>query len=341
MRGIHGVLLAACAVGLAMLVATSGVHELWQDATRLGWTVAAIVVLFGVEHAIRTVAWWCCYRPASRPPPWRLFWARLAGYAVNTTTPSATLVGEVTRAGLMRQNVPTLDTMTAISVDRLADTLADCSIGLCGLVVILSHAPFPLAARLGLVAAAALLGVGVGTFFLLQRRGRLAAVLTKRTSLGRLLGNRLAGYLARSGQALDAHLQAFHADRPAAFAAAFGLHLLGTSVAAVQIACFLHGLGRPVDVNVVLEIFVVAVALDLFSFFVPARLGAQEGARIVALMVAGLPARLGLLYSLVLRVEQLSWAAVGFLAYVRLAPTATATERVVPGSSAAVRGLDR
>ena len=318
-RWLHGVLLTVCALGLAWLVVASGPRELWREATLLGWSAPAIVALFGVEHGIRALAWWCCYRPGLRPPLGRLFCARLAGYAINTATPSATVGGELARAGLMARTVSTLETVTAISVDRLADTLADCLIGLCGLVVILTHAPFPLAARLGLLAAAMLLATGVGAFFALQRQGRLAAVFTERPLIGRLAGSALATRIAHGGRAFDERLRAFHADRPAAIARALGLHLLGTSIAALQVACFLYGIGKPVMVTGVLEIFVVGVALDLFSFFVPARLGAQEGARMVALALAGFPARLGLLYSLVLRVEQLAWALVGFLAYLRLA----------------------
>src|SRR5262249_37282733 len=152
----------------------------WNEALQLGWTIPAIVLLFGVEHGIRAVAWWCCYRPTARPALTRLFWARLASYAVNTATPSATLGGEAVRASLVADTVPSLETLTAISVDRLTDTLADCTLGACGLVVVLLHAPFPGTVRLGLLASALLLGVGVGAFFTLQRRGRLAAFVAER-----------------------------------------------------------------------------------------------------------------------------------------------------------------
>jgi hypothetical protein len=335
-RRVHYVLLVLCALGLGTLVAKSSPQELWSTATRLGWSVPVIVVLFGVEHVIRAGAWWYCYRPGLRPPLGQLFWARLASYAINTATPSATVGGEVVRVSLMARAVQPLETLTAVSVDRLADTLADCIFGLCGLVVILLHTPFPLEERLGLLAAATLLGIGVAAYFELQRSGRLAAVLTRHAVLARLGGARFTERLVRGGQALDARLRAFHADEPATFVCVLGLHLLGTSVAAVQVACFLAGLGVPVVASAVLEIFVVGVALDLFSFLVPARLGAQEAARMAALALAGFPARLGLLFSLVLRVEQLGWALVGFLAYLRLAPGAGgATALILPAADLA------
>ncbi len=325
-------LLALSGLGLGLLVARSGVSELWREALALGWTVPVIVALFGVEHAVRTVAWRWCYRPGVRPPFARMFWARLASYAVNTVTPSGTIGGEVVRASFAG-HVSALENVTAISVDRLADTLSDCAFGVCGLVVILAHAGFPTTARLALVAAAALLAIGVGAFFVLQRRGRLGAFVTGHSLTRRFTRVGYGARLANGARALDRRLHAFHAEYPGALWRAFGLHLAATTIAAVQVGAFLAGAGVPVVARTVVEIFLVSIGLDLFSFFVPARLGAQEGARMVAVALVGLPARLGLLLSLVLRVEQLTWALVGLVAYLALAPTrplaGTAPERAL------------
>jgi len=343
MRWIHATLLFCCGLGLAALIAQSGVADLWTEATALGWAIPVIVALFGVEHVIRTVAWRCCYRPDARPPFTRLFWARLASYAVNTATPSGTIGGEVARASLAGR-IPAVESMTAISVDRLADTLSDCTFGACGLAVIITHAQFPVPARLGLLATAALLAVGVGAFFVLQRRGRLAAVVTRRSLARRFTSAGRGARLADHAHAFDRRLGAFHAEYPRALWRAFGLHLVATTIAAVQIACFLAGAGVPVLARTVVQIFVVSIGLDLFSFFVPARLGAQEGARMVAVALVGLPARLGLLLSLVLRVEQLAWALVGFVAYLLLAPdrrpSPVPDERAVAPAAAPMDGVE-
>jgi hypothetical protein len=223
--------------------------------------------------------------------------------------------------------------MTAISVDRLADTLSDCALGACGLAVIVTHTQFPMPARLGLLATAVLLAVGVGAFFVLQRRGRLAAVVTRRSLARRFTRAGRGAWLAERAQTFDRRLGAFHAEYPGALWRAFGLHLVATTIGAVQVACFLAGAGVPVLAGTVFQVFVVSIGLDLFSFFVPARLGAQEGARMVAVVLVGLPARFGLVLSLVLRVEQLTWALIGFVAYLRLAP-----ERR-PGSVAGERAV--
>jgi len=97
------------------------------------------------------------------------------------------------------------------------------------------------------------------------------------------------------------------------------LHLAGTAVGVLQLLLFLIFLGVPHDPIPVIEAFLVALVLDLFSFFIPARLGAYEGSRVIAMSVAGFAPALGLLFSLVLRVEQVVWAGIGLVLYPSMA----------------------
>jgi hypothetical protein len=200
-------------------------------------------------------------------------------------------------------------------VDRLAFALADSAIGLCGLALLLLRGDFAPATRLGFAAGAVLLAAGIGTFFWLQRSGRLASFLARHALLRRLGGDLFAERVARGTSEVDGHLARFHAERRGAFAGAVGFHAAGTLVGAVQLVFFFMVLGVPATPLVALQVFCVATALDLFTFFVPARLGAYEGSRMLAMSVAGLDPELGLLFSLVLRVEQVLWAAIGLAAY--------------------------
>jgi len=47
------------------------------------------------------------------------------------------------------------------------------------------------------------------------------------------------------------------------------------------------------------------------SFFIPLRLGAQEGGLILILTALGYPANLGLAVSLVARIKELAWVGLG------------------------------
>jgi glycosyltransferase 2 family protein len=310
---LHRALILAGAAGFALLVAKSGTGALVRDLATLGAGVALVVAMAIFEHTLHAVAWRRCFVPAHRPSSARLLGAHLAGFTVNLVTPTATIGGEVVRAGLLPRTIPATEVAASVTSDRLAMAVADTAIGIVGFVALVAWGPFGAPVRVALGAAAALFVAGVATFFTLQRAGRLAAFFGERSLLRKALGTERADRVAKASQEIDARLAALHADRPGDFRAALALHALGTSVGAVQLAVFLWWLGVPFTVLAVCVAFAVAVALDLFSFFVPARLGAQEAARMLAMTVAGLDPARGLSFSLVLRAEQIFWAGIGLL----------------------------
>jgi len=314
-RTVNAVLLLAGAVCLALLVERIGARTLWEDSLRLGWGAAIIVAVAVLEHAMHTAGWRRCFSRGSSPSWPRLFVAFLAGYAVSFATPMTIVGGEVARGGVLLRDVPAVEVVASITLDRLAYGVADLILGLCGVAVIIAAAPLSGGTRAGIAAAAGVVGIGVGTFFWLQRRGRLAAFLANHAALRRIVGAQRAARLADGGAAVDRRLAAFHADEPGVFYASVALHAAGTAVGALQIAIFLDWLGIAFQAQIVLRVFLVTTAIDLFSFFIPLRLGAQEGGRMLAMSLAGLDPALGLLFALVIRVEQIVWAAIGFVVY--------------------------
>ncbi len=315
MRTVHAGLLLAGAVCLAFLIERIGVRTLWEDSLRLGWGAVIIVTLAVLEHAMHTAAWHRCFSRSNAPSWPRLFGAFLAGYAVSFATPTTIVGGDVARGGVLLRDIPAVEVVASITLDRLASAVADSIVGMCGVAVILAAAPLSGGTRAGVAAAAALVGIGVACFFWLQRRGRVAAFLANHAVLRRMVGPARAERLADGGAAVDRRLAAFHADEPGAFGASVALNAAGNAVSALQIAIFLGWLGVAFQAQTVLVVFLVATAIDLLSFLIPLRLGAQEGARMLAMSLAGLDPSLGLLFALVIRVQQIVWSAVGFVVY--------------------------
>lgn len=303
----------------AALLAHVGPHRLWNDAAALGWGVAIIIAIEGVADFLHTWAWQRCFAPVHRPAALRLWWPHLAGAAINFVTPTATLGGEVVRGTLVPAEVPGAEATASLAINKLAATLSDALLAIAGVVLLLWVVDLGPEVRGGVVVGAGVFSAATAAFLIVQRRGRLATLFGARRSLGRLLGAARAERLARSAAEVDARIASFHAERPGDLAAAVGLHLAGSSLGALQLAVFLHWLAAPATLASVVLVFLVARILDLAAFFVPARLGAQEGARMVAMRLAGLDPSLGLLFSLVLRLEQVTWAAAGFAAYAALA----------------------
>ena len=314
MKWLHRALILLGGACFVLLLARSDLASLWRDASALGAGAALIVAVALLEHALHALAWRRCFAPEQRPGALSLLGAYLAGGAVNLVTPTATLGGEVVRGGLLPKSVPASVWVASVTADRLAMSAADTAIGLAGFAVLLARGPQGGWARAAIGAGALLLAAGVAGFLVLQRRGRLAAFFGEHGLVRRFAGAQLGERLASASRDVDGRLAELHAERPGDFRAALALHLAATSVGALQLAIFLSWLGVPYDLATLGSVFAVGTALDLFSFFVPARLGAQEAARMLAMSVGGLDPSRGLLFSLVLRLEQVLWAAAGFLA---------------------------
>jgi len=313
-KWLHRALIVLGGGGFAVLLLRSDLASLWRDASALGLGAALIVAVALLEHTLHALAWRRCFAPAHRPGAFALLGAYLAGGAVNLVTPTATLGGEVVRGGLLPRNVPASAWVTTGTADRLAMSIADTAIGLLGFGALVAWGPGDAWARGALAAGALLLAAGVAGFLVLQRRGRLAAFFGEHGFVRRLAGAELAERVAAASREVDGRLASLHAERPWDFRLAVGLHLAGTAVGALQLAIFLSWLGVAYDLATLGAVFAMGVALDLFSFFVPARLGAQEAARMLAMGVGGLDPSRGLLFSLVLRLEQILWAGIGLLA---------------------------
>jgi hypothetical protein len=316
-RWLHRGLIALGTAGLAALVLRSGPAALARDAAALGAGAVLVVAVAAFEHLLHALAWGRCFDAAHRPPARELFSAQLAAHAVNLATPTATLGGEVVRGGLAQPGAPPSARLAALTADRLALALADTAIGVAGCAVLWLSGVLDGPLRGAVAAGGLALAAGVAGFLALQRRGSLASLVGAGRLPRRLLGSARADRLERAAREIDGRLAALHAERKGDFLTAVALHALGTSVGALQLALFLAWLGVPFTLGGVLAMFAAATALDLFSFFVPGRVGAQEGARMVAFAVGGLEPARGLLFSLVLRLEQLAFGAVGLLLYAR------------------------
>lgn len=319
MRILHG---AALAIGIALfawLLLDVGPQKLWHDAAALGWGVLAVIAVEGVADWLHTCAWQRCFSGAHRPSVLSLWWPHLAGGAINFVTPTATLGGEVVRGALVPPDVPGAEATASIAVNKLAATLSDVLLSLAGVGLLVVAVDLPAEVHVAVGVALGLFAAAVAGFLVAQRRGRLASYLGERRGLQRLLGAERAERFAAVAADVDTRIAAFHADTPGDLAASIALHALGSSVGAAQLALFLWLLGVPVGLFTVSLVFLVARVIDLAAFLIPARLGVQEGSRMFAMRLAGLDPALGLLFSLVLRLEQIVFAALGLAAYFALA----------------------
>jgi hypothetical protein len=112
---------------------------------------------------------------------------------------------------------------------------------------------------------------------------------------------------------MDRQIRQFWHDRPARFAAALAADCLSRALQVLEFWLICRGAGVPISYGEALFIGgLAALALNAF-FFMPFELGSKEGSLIGLFLALGHPASLGVYASVVSRLRELAWIAIGLL----------------------------
>jgi len=295
---------------IGYLIVQVGPVAVWSAFRVLSWRLLLILVFpTCVAVLVDTLGW----RYTFRAPPrslGRLLAVRLAGEAVNLGTPTASVGGEPVKAYLLRPEVALRDGLASVVVDKTTGVVAQVLLLLVGLLVgsVLLPVPRPLT-----VAAAGALAVEilcVGGFIVVQLRGAIGGG-------GRLLA-KLRMPPSRERQAtlddMDHALRALYITNTSGLLASVLCHVLGFAVGTLEIYLVVQLLGIPISLTTAFTIGAFGTAVKFFSFMVPASLGALEGSNVALFAAFGLPGAVGLTYTLVRRLREIIWIAVGFAA---------------------------
>jgi uncharacterized protein (TIRG00374 family) len=316
-KPFHFALLAVGGVFLAYLIWKIGPREIWGEFTSLGWGLIPLVLAEGITEMIHTLGWRHCMNEPYRSLPWFfLFRVRMAGYAINYLTPTATLGGEVTKGTLLASAHKGPGAVTGVLIGKLCFGFSHLFFVLAGSIFIVATVKLPLALWLAMLFSSALITSGMVIFFVIQKRGKLGAIV--RWLAQRKLGGRLLQRAAASITEVDEALKSYYREHPGELFRAIGWHLLGYSIGIAQTWFFFSLLNRTSWV-VAASTWFLGMWFDLLTFAMPFGLGTLEGTRIIALRAVGYNALLGMTYGVALRLAQLFWAAAGLVNYAFLA----------------------
>jgi putative membrane protein len=305
-------LLLLAGIGLAAYVVYEiGLAPVWAAVRTLSWRLAIVLVFpYSLSTTLDTVGWRFTFHP--RPAPFVPSWlARIAGEAVNATTPTASVGGEPVKAFLLRRWVPLPQGLASVVLDKTTMVMAQGAflvVGLTLATLVVAASPAIVRAMSGLLVVEAL---AVGGFVLAQLAGMAGRG-------GRLLA-RFGFSPGATGQekldGLDRSLAGFYRERPRRLIAAVFFHLLSYLAGSLEIYLVLNFLGLPVSLvtAVVMESF--GSAVKFASFMVPASLGALEGGNVAIFAAFGLGGGVGLAYTLIRRLREATWALAGFMAW--------------------------
>jgi uncharacterized protein (TIRG00374 family) len=248
--------------------------------------------------------------PEHRAVPLRSLAAMLlAGDAINAVTPSAVVGGELVRISLLRRRVPTTTAIGSASLAAMAQFFAQALFVLTGVPIALGFVSDG-GLRTGLLALCAVLCLALALLIGLgwSRSGW--------TTLQHWLGHVGWWRTLRKGREAswralaEATLGALR-RRPGDFAASVALHYAGWLVGIVEVGLILGLLRTPVSWRQAFAIEALSVAIEGALFFVPAKIGTQEGGKYVIFHVLGLDPARGFALGFVRRLRELAWAAIG------------------------------
>lgn len=324
MRALRIALVLVGVVLLVAMIAWNDPAAILASIRRLGWGLLLVIVFpAALVMFFDTLGWRFAFAHDRVPFP-TLVTVRLAGEAFNMATPTAALGGEAVKAWLLRGVVPLEESLPSVIVAKTTITIAQGLFLLIGVAIAWTTAmPDSTLLRvmqwLLVVEALGLAGFVIGqTAGLLGRVERLLDRLGWHPGRGRGVLERVDDVLAR-----------FYRGQPWRLTLSIAFHLIAWLLGVIETYLILHLLDIPVSLTTATFIEAFGAAIKFATFLIPASLGALEGGYAATFVALGLAASTGVSFSLVRRLREAAWVAIGLLAFAlmrreRRRPSATA-----------------
>jgi putative membrane protein len=318
------VVLLSGVILFVFLLRRLGVRTVMMNLRLVGWGIAPIVLQEILAYMANTLGWLAAFSsPRPQIPFTQLLTARIAGDAVNYLTPTATLGGEFVRTRYLRGQAESTSLVASVAVAKLSQTIGQIAFVVIGLGFVLEDTPLPAAVRHGLLAGLATFSTLTLVLIVAQRRGMFTLMLRFAQRLG---FSKRTPEFARRLQRLDQEIARFHDGTNSSLLLSSAGFCAGWALGVVEIYLILWFLGVPASVHRALTIEVLSVAIDGMLFFVPAKVGTQEGGKVLIFTVLGLDPGKGLALGILRRIRELTWALIGMLILSR--------QQLVPGGIA-------
>lgn len=303
---------------LAFLLYRLGVHQVLQQLAKVGWGWLLIVGQETLPLIANTAGWHYAFASPHREVSfWELFKMRQAGDGFNYLIPSATVGGELLRVNLLRSKLSISLGAASVTMAKFTQSLGQALFIALGLALAAPCAPL----KAGLLPWLWVVLAGCSVLLLLILAGLWQGMFYRVTRfLLEWLPYRLGRYLPVDKIAeLDGHIASFLKGHQGKFWTSTGCFALAWALGSVEVFLIFHFLELPVDLPTAVTVETLSVFIDAVLFFVPGKLGTQEGGKVLIFLSLGLPPVSGLAFGLIRRVRELTWAGIGmaFLATFR------------------------
>lgn len=274
--------------------------------------VLAVLALYFTAFLLDTVSWQLALPRAGLGLSWlyRLWKVRMVGEAFNNLIPATTLGGEPVKAVLMKKDhgIGYREAGASLVIAKTVNLLAMVAFLGIGYALML-RAEWPLFIH-DLVAGIVLVvfALGIGVFAAAQPRRVWSRVLGSLST--RPWGRRLTGLLPHI-EDVDVRFVEFYRGQRGRFAVALALALVNWVIGAIELYVVMGLLGHAISFADAWVVETVVQLVRAAAFFIPAGIGAQEGAFLVVVATLTGQPPLGLAVAAVRRSREIVWIAWG------------------------------
>jgi glycosyltransferase 2 family protein len=302
---------------LIVLIVESGLARISSDLGLIGSELLVVIALEFIVDGFNTLGWWFTFPAEKRAGAFpRLFFVRLAGTALNSLLPAASMGGEPAKVYLLTGAFEVSTVIATVMASSFIFSLSKAVFIIAGTLLTFWRLQLSQGAPLVLLAGF-VLTLGALTVFLgLQLRGFTGLA-------GRVLGclpipDKWAAIVSRVMPDIDAEIGALYRSRPRDVVLAICAHQAAFLCGVLQVLLLLGRLGLPRSIHSSVAIESFAMLIGFVAFMVPGELGVQEGGKLIIFRVLGLPAAAGVTVGLAFRLTSLVGAAAGLMSFMAL-----------------------
>ena len=304
------------AVVIMLLTFKMDYRELWANIQRAGYWFFAVVGVWIVIYFFNTLSWYYIIRNGERPSPvsfWRVYKLSISGFALNYATPFGLMGGEPYRIMELSPILGAERATSSVILYVMMHIFTHICFWLASVLlhIIMYSVSLPLGLLLALISAFCLSAI---YFFM---RGYRNGMVVKTFTLLRHIPfvKRWATRFYEDKQEvlrkIDRQIAELHRQRKSTFYMSFFFEFCARVLTSAEIFFILKILTPEVNF---LDCILIMAFTSLFSnlfFFSPMQIGAREGGFAMAVSGLSLSGAFGVYASLITRVRELIWIAIG------------------------------
>ena len=300
--------------------------QLWADICHAGYWLIAIFGLWVVLYAMNAWTWRIIIRGSGDCPIpfWKILKLTITGFALNYATPAGLMGGEPYKILELK---PYIGAQRATSSVLLFAMMHICahfwfwtsSIAVYGVLAALGLLPFDVGMGIVLGFMLCFCSAGIYLFIRGYKNGMVVKVIRFLSHIPGLKNwsRTFAESHREDLQKIDHQISELQSQNKRSFYASFFLELIGRILQSLEIyfMLMLFDAGTGGGLTFVYAYLILSFT-SLFAnllFFMPLQLGGREGGFAMSVAQMGMTASVGMFVSIICRVRELFWTAIGLL----------------------------